>query len=583
MKKKSAKNKIKKGNIILPITIFLIALSVGILAYLHYQKYSDKILPNIFINGESYSNLTEEEALNKLEDKIKNIREDGITLIYEDNFYNTQLAEIGIEIDTKETISNAFSYGHKNAILKNLNDWINLQINNADLSITPDINESKLESYILNDLSEIEDRPVDFSYKYEEDKFIPILAKSGMIINKDKLTKNISENITNFDNKSIDLEIVKKDPEIKKDKDKLALTDAKNLLNKKVILKHNSSKWEIRKEDFAQWIDFGTIDNFTSNYDIFNNKKTLWIKLNEEEIKSYLISLVPQINKEPTNAQLKFDKKGRVEIFFLSQEGIALEIRKNINNIKKTVLIEKNYRDNSENEIEIDVIIKKIKPEITTESIDNMGITALLSTGESNFYGSSRNRRHNIAVGASKFNGILVGPEDEFSFNKALGGVGAKEGYLPELVIKKGKTVPEYGGGLCQVSTTAFRASVKAGLKITERKNHAYAVKYYNPQGTDATIYPPHPDLRFKNNTPAYILIQTRIEGNKLFFDFYGSDDKRKVELEGPYTYNRKPDGSMKSVWTQKVYDKDEKLLFEKKFYSTYRSPALYPHNSPLE
>ncbi|MCK4800240.1 hypothetical protein KAS31_04655, partial [Candidatus Parcubacteria bacterium] len=70
MKKKSAKNKIKKGNIILPIIIFLIALSVGILAYLHYQKYSDKILPNIFINGESYSNLTEEEALNKLEDKI---------------------------------------------------------------------------------------------------------------------------------------------------------------------------------------------------------------------------------------------------------------------------------------------------------------------------------------------------------------------------------------------------------------------------------------------------------------------------------------------------------------------------------
>ncbi|MCK4799386.1 VanW family protein, partial [Candidatus Parcubacteria bacterium] len=512
-----------------------------------------------------------------------NIREDGITLIYEDNSYNTQLAEIGVEINTKETISNAFSYGHKNDILKNLNDWINLQINNVDLSITPDINERKLESYILNDLSEIEDRPVDFSYKYEEDKFIPILAKSGMIINKDKLIKNISENITNFDNKSIDLEIVKKDPEIKKDKDKLALTDAKNLLNKKVILRHNSSGWEIRKEDFAQWIDFGTIDNFTSDYDIFNNKKTLWVKLNEEEIKSYLISLVPQINKEPTNAQLKFDKKGRVEIFFLSQEGIALEIRKNINNIKKTVLIEKNYRDNSENEIEIDLIIKKIKPEITTENIDNMGITALLSTGESNFYGSPRNRRHNIAVGASKFNGILVGPEDEFSFNEALGGVGAKEGYLPELVIKKGKTVPEYGGGLCQVSTTAFRGAVEAGLEVTERKNHAYPVKYYNPQGTDATIYPPHPDLRFKNNTPAYILIQTRIEGNKLFFDFYGSDDKRKVELEGPYTYNRKSDGSMKSVWTQKVYDKDEKLLFEKKFYSTYRSPALYPHNSPLE
>ncbi|MCK4525175.1 MAG: VanW family protein, partial [Candidatus Andersenbacteria bacterium] len=264
-------------------------------------------------------------------------------------------------------------------------------------------------------------------------------------------------------------------------------------------------------------------------------------------------------------------------------EGIALQIEKSIGEINKVVFIEKNYKDNSEKEIEVQMIVKKVQPEITTESIDNMGITAILATGESNFYGSPKNRRHNIAVGAGKFNGILVGPEDEFSFNKALGGVGPKEGYLPELVIKKGETVPEYGGGLCQVSTTTFRAAVKTGLEITERRNHAYPVQYYNPQGTDATIYPPHPDLRFKNNTPAYILIQTRIEGNKLFFDFYGSNDKRKVELKGPYIYDKKPDGSMKAIWTQKVYDKNEKLLFEKKFYSVYKSPSLYPHKSPLE
>jgi vancomycin resistance protein YoaR len=106
---------------------------------------------------------------------------------------------------------------------------------------------------------------------------------------------------------------------------------------------------------------------------------------------------------------------------------------------------------------------------------------------------------------------------------------------------------------------------------------------YYSPQGTDATIYPPHPDLRFKNNTPAYILIQTRIEGNKLFFDFYGSDDGRKTETKDPVIYDRKSDGSMKSIWTQTVTDKDGNLVFEKKFYSIYKSPALYPHKNPLE
>jgi len=174
-------------------------------------------------------------------------------------------------------------------------------------------------------------------------------------------------------------------------------------------------------------------------------------------------------------------------------------VNESVEKIKKDVFGYQNYLDRNKDlrEIEIELAVVKTQPEVTTENIDNLGITALLGAGESNFYGSPRNRRHNIAVGSARFNGVLIGPNEEFSFNKVLGKVGPQAGYLPELVIKKNKTVPEYGGGLCQVSTTAFRAALNSGLKITERVPHAYPVRYYNPQGTDATIYPPHPDLRF--------------------------------------------------------------------------------------
>ena len=302
-----------------------------------------------------------------------------------------------------------------------------------------------------------------------------------------------------------------------------------------------------------------------------------------EKIKDYLLTfIIPQVNREPVNAQLEYENK-KVEVFSLSYEGVFVEIEKSKNKINANIFREENYKDNLKKNIEIEIVTEKVQPEITIESIDNMGITALLATGESNFYGSTKNRRHNITVGASKFHGILIGPEDEFSFNKVLGKVGAKQGYLPELVIKKGVTTPEYGGGLCQVSTTAFRAAVSTGLEITERKNHAYPVKYYNPQGTDATIYPPHPDLRFKNNSPAYILIQTRIERNNLYFDFYGSDDNRKVILTGPYLYDKTTSGAMKATWTQEVYDGDDELKFKEVFHSNYKSPALYPLGTPLE
>ncbi|MGP8321202.1 MAG: VanW family protein [Methanosarcinaceae archaeon] len=570
------KNKKNKNIIVLIVLILTVLISTIILAYFYYQKYSNRILPNIFINEENYSNLTEKEALNKLENNLKDFRENGIVFSHKDIIYEAELSELGIEINTKKIISEAFLYGHQDDFLINLKDYFKLKNNKINFQISPQINKQKLKMYLLENISQIETPPENFQYKYKENEFIPIPAKSGMIINQNNLTKEIFKNIINYQNKTIEINLIQKNPEVTEDKNKKALFTAQNLLTKKIILTSNDDDWEIQKEDFASWIKFQTIKNK-------EEETILGLNADKEKIKSYLLTLVPQINREPINAQLEAEN-GKVNLFFLSKEGIALQIEENINKIENIIFQEKNYYEKeTQEEILIEMITKKVQPEITTKNIDNMGITSLLATGESNFYGSPRNRRHNITVGAGKFQGILIGPEDKFSFNKVLGNVGPREGYLPELVIKKGETVPEYGGGLCQVSTTAFRAAVLAGLEITERKNHAYAVQYYNPQGTDATIYPPHPDLQFTNNTPAYILIQTRIIGNKLFFDFYGLDDGRIVKTKGPVTYDRKSDGSMKSVWTQQVYDENEELLFEKKFYSIYKSPNLYPHKSPLE
>ena len=571
------------------IILFLMLLATIIFAITIYFNfiYTDKIFPNIFINNEDYSGLTKEQAFFKLENKIKDIYQDDFSFTYEDNIFKTIVLETGIVIDVNKTINSAFSYGHNEDISQSLKEQIILINKRKDFQVKIIIDEEKLKSYIQKELSEIETPPKNFGYEYLEEKFIPTIPESGIVINKNRLKQDIIENLFKLKNDEIKIELIAKEPEIKKDLNNKAFVQANNLLTRKIVLKYNSDEFEVQKEDFALWIKFDAIDND-------DNKRSLGIMANKEKIDDYLLTfIVPQVNREPVNAQLEYENK-KVEIFSLSYEGVSLEIEKSEDAISESIFREENYKDigteldseasesNSVSIVKIELITEKIQPEITIESIDNMGITALLATGESNFYGSPKNRIHNITVGASKFHGILIGPEDEFSFNKVLGKVGAKQGYLPELVIKKGVTTPEYGGGLCQVSTTAFRAAVNTGLEITERKNHAYPVKYYNPQGTDATIYPPHPDLRFKNNTPAYILIQTRIKGNKLYFDFYGSDDERKVVLTGPYIYDKKASGAMKATWTQEVYDKDGELEFKKVFYSNYKSPALYPRGTPL-
>jgi vancomycin resistance protein YoaR len=171
--------------------------------------------------------------------------------------------------------------------------------------------------------------------------------------------------------------------------------------------------------------------------------------------------------------------------------------------------------------------------------------------------------------------GIILAPGDTFSFNDHLGSVEAKDGFVPEIVIKKSGLAPELGGGICQVSSTVFRGAVASGLPILERKNHSFAVSHYAPQGTDATTYTGVIDLKFTNNTPGSILIWPYYENDDtIVFDYYGTYDQRKVVLDDPVQYDRKSDGSLKSNWNRTVELFGH--LTKDSFHSNYLSPALF-------
>lgn len=176
---------------------------------------------------------------------------------------------------------------------------------------------------------------------------------------------------------------------------------------------------------------------------------------------------------------------------------------------------------------------------VTDPELAASGIKEVVTIGESDFSNSPANRRHNIAVGLRRFNGAIVPEGSVFSFNNILGPVDGSTGYKKELIIKGDRTVPDYGGGLCQVGTTAYRGVWEYGFPIIARKNHSYTVSHYFPQGTDATIFPGAVDLQFRNDSPGAILIQTHFEGDLASFIYYGTRDARVAEIVGPYIWDR--------------------------------------------
>ncbi len=301
-------------------------------------------------------------------------------------------------------------------------------------------------------------------------------------------------------------------------------------------------------------------------------------KFNLAAIYKTLRTLEADINTETSDAEIEI-KDDRAVKFNPGQKGRSLDVKASIEIITK---------DLSEDKKESTLAVSEILPTKDLASLNDLGINELIARGTSNFKGSPNNRIHNITVGVEKERGWLIAPGEDFSFNKFLGEVDGEHGFLPELVIKKTGTVPEFGGGLCQVSSTVFRAAMSAGFPILERRNHSYAVQYYAPQGTDATIYPGVQDFKFKNDTTAYILIWPVLEKSKnlLHFDIYGTKDKRTVVLDTPYSYDRQSNGAMKAVWSRTVTTEDGTVK-KATFNSTYQPPALfhkvetYPANVP--
>lgn len=294
--------------------------------------------------------------------------------------------------------------------------------------------------------------------------------------------------------------------------------------------------------------------------------------IDTQAIKSHLEDLAKKVNHDPMDAKFKVEN-GKVVTFSEAQSGVTLNVDKSLE-----VLTEALQKNDPQAAQSIALPFDAKKSETDYADVNSLGVSALVGEGTSDFKGSTRSRVVNIKVASQRFNGLLIKPGEEFSFVKNLGDVDAQHGYLPELVIKQGVTEPEFGGGICQVSTTAFRAAIYSGLKITARRNHAYPVSYYNPQGMDSTVYVPNPDLKFVNNTPSYILIQTKIVGTQLVFDFYGTDDGRKTTVDGPYITDKQPDGALKAHFTQHVLDKNGTEFINDVFNSSYASPYKYPH-----
>ncbi len=327
--------------------------------------------------------------------------------------------------------------------------------------------------------------------------------------------------LSNLDDAPTELAIVHRDPEVTEDVARTETGAAAASLSRAPFVmsvpsdgtKAPGNSWSVSAADLAKIIRPGTNG----------------LEIDPVAFDAQLDEIAAAVDVPAQNARFE-RKNGRVTEFATSAMGRSLnrdqaraDFVAALNGVETTVFL--SFVD--------------VEPTVTSSEGNDLGITDALGTGTSSFKGSPKNRMTNIQNGVNLLNGLLLAPDETFSLLNALKPFETDNGYLPELVIKGDKILPEIAGGLCQIGTTTFRAVMNAGLEVVERSNHSLVVSYYNDPsnnnpGTDATIYDPAPDFKFKNDTGHYVLFEASMDATaqSLSFTLWGTSDGRK----GSYT-----------------------------------------------
>jgi vancomycin resistance protein YoaR len=554
-----------------------------VVAYIAYHlAYLNKIYPGVTIVGHPAGNLTITQATNKLQTLIPTLLLHRIEVESDGQQWELDLKKANLSYDTTATAKKAYQIGRTGKLINDLQAKIKTWVKGTNIGMEYSLDQNALESQIATIAAQIfipaikpTIKALESTPSGETSRILIEQGKDGRELDRRQLISLLTSHLSFLNFNPIDLPIIHISPKLTSEQIENTRQRAEEFLGKKLILlADEQTRWEFGENDLIELL------SFTDGFD-------------QDKIASWSANLALAINRPAENAAFQFSE-GKVGEFRPAKEGKTLEQKKTVDLIAQSLAELKK----GGNQLTVRLPITITPPAIKTADANTLGIKELIGKGISYFRGSIPSRTHNIQLASFKLNGVLIPPGEVFSFNQALGEVSQSTGYKEAHIIKEGRTILGDGGGVCQVSTTLFRAALNGGLPIEERHAHAYRLFYYeqdSPVGLDATVFAPTVDLKIKNDTPAHILIQTNVdlENKILTFELYGTYDGRLATISKSRVWDQTPPppdlyqddptspvGTIKQierkVWGAKVafdyrVERNGETLQNRTFYSNYR------------
>jgi vancomycin resistance protein YoaR len=503
------------------LLVALILLAAGGLWFLSIERrYQQRIYPNIFVLGVNVGGLQVDEAEQALYSHFRSFIDVPVILNFEGKSWRVSGEELGLQMHIEDSVQQAYTIGRTRDMIGNMQTiWQTLQ-QSVSVPVMVVVDEHKTQASVAR-LSRVIDVPARDPRVYiDGTTLVSQRGARGRMLLIDETVARIRETLPLLASQQITIATRELLPRV--DDAAIAAAQARItiLVGAPLTIQVSNKEYVWSSEELARMIEIvqrpasnGTGDE----YQVFFNPYQIEYRIEKIAQETQTMPVYPRVAWN--GGDLKITRQGSPGWRLNKHEGRDLIVN-SVDQGQRTVVLKPRY----------------VAVPINESNLNTLGINELVSEGKSDFTGSAPYRVTNIQAGLALLDGVLIAPGEEFSFNDTVGEIDESNGFVKGYAIIQQRTQLEFGGGICQDSTTVFRAAFWAGLPITERWGHSFYISWYDkygPTGMDSTIFTGGPDLKFLNDTGHWLLMQTTSNAKTgiASVKLYGKSPQRRVEL----------------------------------------------------
>ncbi len=507
-----------------------LAVAFAVSASVYESANSGRIYPGVSVFGINLSGLSAVDAAQQMDAGFDYPRDGRIVFTYGDKKWVATPGDLGLGLDLMATTSDAYSVGRSKDLLGNAGDQLESRFSGVAVAPVLQFDFTRALAYLQRIAPEVEQPAVEARLEMQGLNVVAIPGQVGKRLDMGAMLPQIAEPIGHLTDAVIPLAVTEFPPRVLDASPQAAV--AQQLLGQDFAMTIADSQlgdpasFTLTPPMLADMLSFREASDSTGTHYL--------LALDEAKLAGTLRPLAGTLSRKMQNARYHYDATGNALVLYIpSKSGRELDVDKSIQSIQDAV---------AQGAHSAALAFDTTAPDVgDQETAASLGITGLLPGGMqyTSFAGSAPERIQNITLASAQFDGLLVKPGEAFSMGAHLGDVSLDTGYAEALIIVGNRTIKGAGGGVCQVSTTLFRTILMTGFPVTERYAHAYRVGYYENgdgpvhlgAGFDATVFFPEVDLKFINDLPYWILMETQVDPTtkRLYWRFYSTSDGRTV------------------------------------------------------